>query len=186
MFGRGGEEAEALAEAGIPFEVVPGVSALSAVPASAGIPVTHRGVSAQVTLVSGHSASGDDLDFAQLAAAPGTLVVFMGLAHLGEIAGGLIAAGKDPRTPAAVVSRGTLPDGRSVSGELGEVAAWPLGCESPALLVVGEVVAVGEPPLGRATFCSAARRCRTAPGSPPRRPRSGPRAAASERRRRGR
>ncbi len=143
VFGRGGEEAEALAEAGIPFEIVPGVSALSAVPASAGIPITHRGVAAQVTLVSGHSASGDDLDFAQLAAAPGTLVVFMGLAHLGEIAGGLIAAGKDPRTPAAVVSRGTLPQGRSVSGELHEVAALAEGLESPALLVVGDVVAVG-------------------------------------------
>ena len=82
---------------------MPGVSALSAVPASAGIPVTHRGVSAQVTLVSGHSASGEDLDYAQLAGTPGTLVVFMGLAHLSGIAGGLIAAGKDPHTPAAVV-----------------------------------------------------------------------------------
>ena len=70
IFGRGGEEAEALVEAGLPWEVVPGVSALSAVPASAGIPVTHRGVSAQVTLVSGHSASGEDLDFAQLASTP--------------------------------------------------------------------------------------------------------------------
>jgi uroporphyrin-III C-methyltransferase len=143
VFGRGGEEAEALAAAGVSFEVVPGVSALSAVPASASIPVTHRGVSAQVTLVSGHSASGDDLDYARLAAAPGTLVVFMGLAHLAAIAGGLVAGGKDPRTPASVVSRGTLPDGRSVSGELGEIAALARGLESPALLVVGDVVAVG-------------------------------------------
>jgi uroporphyrin-III C-methyltransferase len=143
VFGRGGEEAEALAAAGVPFEVVPGVSAMSAVPASAGIPVTHRGVSAQVTLVSGHSASGDDLDLDQLAGAPGTLVVFMGLAHLGEIADGLIASGKDPHTPAAVVSRGTYPDGRSVSGELREIAALAAGLESPALLVVGDVVAVG-------------------------------------------
>ena len=114
VFGRGGEEAEALAEAGIPFEIVPGVSALSAVPASAGIPITHRGVAAQVTLVSGHSASGDDLDFAQLAAAPGTLVVFMGLGHLGEIAGGLIAAGKD-----AVDPRGRRLPGTS-GGPVGE------------------------------------------------------------------
>jgi uroporphyrin-III C-methyltransferase len=144
VFGRGGEEAEALAGAGVPFEVVPGVSAMSAVPAAAGIPVTHRGVSAQVTLVSGHSASGEDLDYAQLASAPGTLVVFMGLAHLAEIADGLVAAGKDPRTPAAVVSRGTHPDGRSVSGELCEIAACAATLESPALLVVGEVVAVGE------------------------------------------
>jgi uroporphyrin-III C-methyltransferase len=143
VFGRGGEEAEALAAAGVLFEVVPGVSAVSAVPASAGIPVTHRGVSAQVTLVSGHSASGEDLDFAQLAVAPGTLVVFMGLAHLGEIADGLVGAGKDPHTPAAVVSRGTHPDGRSVSGELREIAALAADLESPALLVVGDVVAVG-------------------------------------------
>ena len=142
IFGRGGEEAEALVAAGVPYEVVPGVSALSAVPASAGIPVTHRGVSAQVTLVSGHSASGDDLDFAQLAGTPGTLVVFMGLAHLAAIAVGLIAAGKDPHTPAAVVSRGTLPDGRSARGELRNIAVLAEGLESPALLVVGDVVAV--------------------------------------------
>ena len=122
IFGRGGEEAEALAAAGIPFEVVPGVSALSAVPASAGIPVTHRGVSAQVTLVSGHSAAGEVLDYAQLASTPGTLVVFMGLAHLSEIAAGLIAAGKSPSTPAAVVSRGTHADGTSVTGELRTIA----------------------------------------------------------------
>jgi uroporphyrin-III C-methyltransferase len=143
VFGRGGEEAEALAAAGVPFEVIPGVSAMSAVPASAGIPITHRGVSAQVTLVSGHSASGDDLDLDQLAGTPGTLVVFMGLAHLAEIADGLIAGGKDPHTPAAVVSRGTYPDGRAVSGELREIAALADGLESPALLVVGDVVAVG-------------------------------------------
>jgi uroporphyrinogen III methyltransferase/synthase len=144
VFGRGGEEAEALVAAGVPYQVVPGVSAMSAVPASAGIPVTHRGVSAQVTLVSGHSASGDDLDFAQLAATPGTLVVFMGLAHLASIASGLVEAGKDPYTPAAVVSRGTLPDRRSVSGDLRSIAALAEGLESPALLVVGDVVAVGK------------------------------------------
>jgi uroporphyrin-III C-methyltransferase len=143
VFGRGSEEAEALAAAGIPFEVVPGVSALSAVPASAGIPVTHRGLSAQVTLVSGHSASGADLDFAHLAKTPGTLVVFMGLAHLSAIAAGLISAGKSPSTPAAVVSRGTHPDGRSVSGALDEIARLAADLSSPALLVVGEVVTVG-------------------------------------------
>ncbi|HWE82806.1 MAG TPA: uroporphyrinogen-III C-methyltransferase [Gaiellaceae bacterium] len=143
IFGRGGEEAEALAAAGIPFEVVPGVSALSAVPASVGIPVTHRGLSAQVTLVSGHSASGQNLDYAQLASAPGTVVVFMGLGHLAEIADGLVAAGKSPSTPAAVVSRGTHADGRSVTGELRDIASRAAGLESPALLVVGDVVTVG-------------------------------------------
>ena len=143
VFGRGGEEAEALEAAGIAFELVPGVSALSAVPASAGIPLTHRGLSAQVTLVSGHSASGAELDFAQLAGAPGTLVVFMGLAHLSGIAAGLISAGMSPSTPAAVVSRGTHADGRSVSGPLQEIAALAAALASPALLVVGEVVTVG-------------------------------------------
>jgi uroporphyrinogen III methyltransferase / synthase len=143
IFGRGGEEALALEAAEVPFEVVPGVSALSAVPASAGIPVTHRGVSAQVTLVSGHSASGDDLDYAQLASAPGTLVVFMGLAQLGRIADGLILAGKDPQTPAAVVSRGTCADSQTVSGQLDVIAELAAGLASPALLVVGDVVAVG-------------------------------------------
>jgi len=142
VFGRGGEEAEALTDAGIPWEVVPGISAMSAVPASAGIPVTHRGVSAQVTLVSGHSASGADLDFAQLASTPGTLVVFMGLGHLSAIADGLIAAGRDRNTPAAVVSRGTLADGRSVRGELWDIARLAADLASPALLVVGDVVAV--------------------------------------------
>jgi uroporphyrin-III C-methyltransferase len=143
IFGRGSEEAAALLAAGVPFEVVPGVSALSAVPASAGIPVTHRGVSAQVTLVSGHSASGAELDYVQLAATPGTLVVFMGLAHLDEIARGLIAAGKPASTPAAVVCRGTLSDGRSVTGELRDIARLAEGLPSPSLLVVGDVVSVG-------------------------------------------
>src|SRR6187399_1800877 len=77
VFGRGGEEALALAEAGISFEVVPGVTSLAAAPAAAGIPVTHRGVAAQVTIVSGHSADGGDLDYEALARTPGTLVVFM-------------------------------------------------------------------------------------------------------------
>ena len=143
VFGRGSEEAEALLAAGIPFEVVPGVSALSAVPASAGIPITHRGVSAQVTLVSGHSASGEGLDYEHLARTPGTLVVFMGLAHLAEIANGLIAAGKPASTPAAVVCRGTHSDGRSVAGELHEIGQLTDGLSSPSLLVVGDVVKVG-------------------------------------------
>jgi len=142
VFGRGGEEAQALAQAGVPFEVVPGVSALSAVPGSAGIPVTHRGVSAQVTLVSGHSASGEELDYEHLAKTPGTLVVFMGLNHLPEIVAGLLAGGKDPQTPAAVVSNGTRPDGQVVTSTLAELPELVDGLVSPALLVVGDVVAV--------------------------------------------
>ena len=145
VFGRGGEEALALAEAGVPFEVVPGVSAMSAVPASAGIPVTHRGVSAQVTLVSGHSASGDELDYDHLAATPGTLVVFMGLMHLPEIVAGLLGAGMGSQTPAAVVSRGTHADGESVTGTLGDIALLTDGLASPALLVIGDVVGLSGP-----------------------------------------
>jgi uroporphyrin-III C-methyltransferase len=142
VFGRGGEEALALAAADVPFEVVPGVSAMSAVPASVGIPITHRGVSAQVTLVSGHSASGKELDYEHLAKTPGTLVVFMGLTHLPEIVAGLLAAGKDPSTPAAVVSNGTRADGASVTSELHQIVALAAGLESPALLSIGEVVAL--------------------------------------------
>ena len=157
IFGRGGEEALALATAEVPFEVVPGVSALSAVPASAGIPITHRGVSAQVTLVSGHSAGGEELDYGHLAKTPGTLVVFMGVAHLGEIASSLVAAGKNPATPAAVIARGTHPDGESVSGRLDEIAELAAGLDSPALLVVGDVVAVG---ANLASFAFPARTAR--------------------------
>jgi siroheme synthase len=88
-------------------------------------------------------ASGDDLDYDHLARTPGTLVVFMGLSHLPAIVAGLLAAGKDTRTPAAVVSKGTRTDGRSVSGMLGELPELVDGLVSPALLVVGDVVAVG-------------------------------------------
>jgi uroporphyrin-III C-methyltransferase len=142
VFGRGGEEAAALADAGVPFEIVPGVSAASAVPATLGIPVTHRGVSAQLTLVSGHSASGADLDYTHLARTPGTLVLFMALANLPRIVNRLIEAGKDPATPAAAISRGTLPDERTVIGELRTIGALAQGLRSPTLVVIGDVVAL--------------------------------------------
>ncbi len=106
VFGRGGEEALALAEAGIPFEIVPGVSSIAAVPASALIPVTHRGVSDRVTIASGHGADGGEPDYASLAAAGGTLVLFMGLERVEQLCRGLVAAGLPASTPAAVVSRG--------------------------------------------------------------------------------
>ena len=138
VFGRGGEEALALAAAGIPFEMVPGVSSLSAVPASAGIPVTHRGLSSQVTVVSGHDP--DELDFAWLAGAPGTLVFFMGLSSLAAISARLLAAGKPAATPVAVVSRGTTPEERSVVAPLAAIAEAATGLEPPALVVVGDVV----------------------------------------------
>jgi uroporphyrin-III C-methyltransferase len=136
VFGRGGEEALALASAGVPFEVVPGVSSLSAVPAAAGIPVTHRGISSQVTIA---NAQGH-LDYAALARTGGTLVLFMGLARLPEIAAGLQAHGLDPETPAAVISAGTTPDEEVVVATLGTVVDSAAGLRSPALIVVGDVV----------------------------------------------
>jgi uroporphyrin-III C-methyltransferase len=142
VFGRGGEEAITLAEAGVAFEVVPGVSALASVPAAFDIPVTHRGVAAQVTLVSGHSGTGDELDFAQLARTPGTLVFFMGLRQVDTIVERLLAHGRAPDTPAAVLARGTLADGELVEGELRELPELAQDLPQPALVVIGEVVAL--------------------------------------------
>ena len=138
VFGRGGEEALALVEAGVPFEVVPGVSSVAAVPAAAGIPVTHRGVSSQVTILNGHG----PLDFAALAATPGTLVVFMGLGRLDELAAGLIDHGRGPGTPAAAIASGTLPEQRVVVARLDGIAEAADGLGPPALVVVGEVVSL--------------------------------------------
>lgn len=140
VFGRGGEEALALAEAGVPFEVVPGVSSLAAVPAAAGVPITHRGISSQATIVSGHDPSG--LDFDWLARASGTLVFFMGLAGLHELADGLVAAGKAADTPAAVISRGTTHGEETVIAPLSEIAHAAGTLTPPALVVVGEVVSL--------------------------------------------
>jgi uroporphyrin-III C-methyltransferase len=139
VFGRGGEEALALAAAGVAFEVVPGVSSLQAVPAAAGIPITHRGLASQVTVLSGHDSA---LDYDALARAPGTLVVFMALSNVEAIANGLVAHGKDPRTPSAVVSRGTLPEQRTVTAPLSEIAQVARDLESPALVIVGDTVAL--------------------------------------------
>jgi uroporphyrin-III C-methyltransferase len=140
LFGRGGEEALALVEAGVPFEVVPGVSSLAAVPAVAGIPVTHRSVSSQVTIVNGHG----PLDFAALAATPGTLVAFMGLARLEELATGLIDHGRSASTPAAVIASGTLPEQRVVIAPLERIAVAAADLDPPALVVIGDVVSLAE------------------------------------------
>jgi uroporphyrin-III C-methyltransferase len=142
VFGRGGEEALALAEADVAFEVVPGVSSLSSVPAAAGIPVTHRGISSQITIAAGHDPEA--LDYAALAVAPGTLVLFMALAALPEIARRLIAHGRPPDTPAAVISSGTTEAQELAAAPLAEIAEAAAGLEPPALVVVGEVVALSE------------------------------------------
>ncbi len=141
LFGRGREEVDALAAAGIPYEVVPGVSALTAVPAAAGVPLTHRGLSAQVTVITARSAGDDDLDFEQLAQTPGTLVIFMGVARLEELADRLVAAGKAADTPAAVIANGTTDRQETVVGRLDEIALLARDLPSPALTVIGPTAA---------------------------------------------
>jgi uroporphyrinogen III methyltransferase/synthase len=143
VFGRGGEEAQALAEAGVTYEVVPGLSTLTALPALAGIPLTHRGTSAQVTVLTGTAGDGGEPDYERLAETPGTLVVFMGLGRLGRIAAALIAHGRDPDEPAAVLSKVSHPDARVVVATLETIAAEARELESPAVVVVGEVAALG-------------------------------------------
>jgi uroporphyrin-III C-methyltransferase len=140
VFGRGGEEALALAEAGVPFEAVPGVSSLSAVPASAGIPVTHRGVSSQVTIVNGQG----QLDFGALARTAGTLVLFMALGRLAEISAGLLEHGLDPRTPAAVIAKGTTSEQEAAVAPVERIAEAAADLRPPALVVLGDVVALSE------------------------------------------
>jgi uroporphyrinogen III methyltransferase / synthase len=150
VFGRGGEEAESLAAAGIPFEIVPGVTAGVAATAYAGIPVTHRDDASAVAFVTGHldpakSSDGDaaSLDYPALASFPGTLVFYMGVKGLPRIAERLIAEGRDASEPAAAIERGTLPGQRTVTAPLSEIAevAATEGIKPPALIVVGPVAA---------------------------------------------
>jgi uroporphyrinogen III methyltransferase/synthase len=139
VLGRGGEEAAALQEAGVPFEVVPGITSAVAVPAYAGIPVTHRGLSTSFTVVTGHSrhAPDRDIDWDALARAGGTLVVLMGVAHRAEIAARLTAGGLPGDTPVAAVRWGTFPSQRTVRSTL--EALPELVLEPPVILVIGKV-----------------------------------------------
>ena len=145
LFGRGGEEAEALRVAGVPFEVVPGVSSALAAPAYAGIPLTHRGLASSVAVFTGTHADGDPEagGLAQLAAAD-TLVVLMGMSRLRELAEELIAAGRPPETPAAVVRWGTYEGQQTVTGTLRTIKdeVDRAGVRAPAVVVVGEVVSL--------------------------------------------
>ncbi|SEQ34580.1 uroporphyrinogen-III C-methyltransferase [Microlunatus flavus] len=141
VFGRGGEEVLACLAAGVPVRVVPGVSSAVAVPASAGIPVTHRGLSHAFTVISGHQRpTEDELD--ALARLGGTVVVLMGVVNLEQIARGLVRAGLDPATPAAVVERGWSDSQRSTFSSLATLAddARRLQVASPAVVVIGDVV----------------------------------------------
>jgi uroporphyrinogen III methyltransferase/synthase len=147
VFGRGGEEAEALAEAGVRFEVVPGVTAGVAAPAYAGIPVTHRDAASAVAFVTGHEdpvKPESALDWPALAAFPGTLVFYMGVRALPSIAAGLMENGREAAEPAAVVERGTLPGQRTVAGTLEQIAALAeeAGIRPPAVTIVGPVAAL--------------------------------------------
>jgi uroporphyrinogen III methyltransferase/synthase len=149
VFGRGGEEAEALAAAGVAFEVVPGVTAGVAAPAYAGIPVTHRDAASAVAFVTGHedpSKDGSALDWEALARFPGTLVFYMGIKNLPLIAERLVGAGRPPSQAAAVIARGTLAGQRTVTGTLAEIASAVSDADvrPPAITVVGPVAELYE------------------------------------------
>ncbi len=146
VFGRGGEEAQALVEAGIAFEIIPGVTSAIAVPAYAGIPVTHRDYASSVTIVTGHEgkAASPEINWEALAALGGTLIVLMGVKALPKFTQRLIAGGLNTATPAAVVQEGTTPQQRVVIGTLENIAerASNAGLTSPALTIIGSVVDV--------------------------------------------
>ena len=148
VFGRGGEEALALAQAGVPFEVVPGVSSAVAVPAYAGIPLTHRGTASSFAVVTGHEETDNRLrssvDWARLARAADTLVILMGLKSLPRIARTLIANGRPASTPVALVRWGTTDVQETITGILGDIAARAQRArlEPPVVIVIGDVVAL--------------------------------------------
>ena len=145
VFGRGAEEARVLAEAGVPFEIVPGITAATAAAAYAGIPMTHRDKASAVALVTGHEDPAKEnpaVDYDALAGFAGTLVFYMGLDQLGEIVSRLLSAGRDPVSPAAVISHGTLPSQQTVTATLAELPGAVEAAElvAPSLIVVGECV----------------------------------------------
>jgi uroporphyrin-III C-methyltransferase len=135
VFGRGGEELQALLDAGIEVEVIPGITAGIGVPAMLGIPVTHRDHAHGVTFVTGH---GADVNWHALVRAGTTLVIYMGVRNLEAIKRALKAAGMDPATPACIIENGTLPTQRQMVSTLGQLAG--AGFHGPALIVVGAVV----------------------------------------------
>ena len=142
VFGRGGEEAEALADAGIPFEIVPGVSSAMAAPAYAGIPLTHRKFASSFAVVTGHEArkAQCSVDWSKLATAVDTLVILMGLRNLPAIVAKLIAYGRSPETPVALIRWGTTNEQETVTGTLTDIAEKSRSLKAPVLIVVGEVV----------------------------------------------
>ena len=148
VFGRGGEELELLAENGVPFEEVPGITSAIAAAAYAGIPVTHRDFCSSLHIITGHARAGKELsiDFEALVRARGTLVFLMGVSAMPGIVQGLLAAGMDPETPAAMVERGTTPRQRRCSASLATLPerAAAMEIQSPAIILVGPVCALAE------------------------------------------
>ncbi|EKK7715639.1 siroheme synthase CysG [Cronobacter dublinensis] len=142
IFGRGGEELETLCEAGIPFSVVPGITAASGCSAYAGLPLTHRDYAQSVRLITGHLKNGGEFDWHNLAAEKQTLVFYMGLNQAAAIQEKLIEHGMDPAMPVALVENGTSVKQRVVSGELTGLGALAQQVESPSLIIVGRVVAL--------------------------------------------
>ncbi|PYM57138.1 MAG: uroporphyrinogen-III C-methyltransferase [Candidatus Rokuibacteriota bacterium] len=157
VFGRGGEEMLACARAGVAVEVVPGVSAAIAVPAAAGIPVTHRGFASSFAVVTGHEDPAKPepaVDWERLAMAVDTLVILMGVGTLPRITARLLAAGRSGDTPAAVIHRGTTQAEETVVGTLGDIAARAAEIQAPAVIVIGEAVAF-RPLLARSLLAAA-------------------------------
>lgn len=142
VFGRGGEEAQALTEAGLPYEVVPGVTSAISVPAYAGIPVTQRGVACSVAFITGHCAGSKPLDINWRALAEGvdTLVFLMGVHSLPLIVESLVEAGCPPEKPIALIEQGTLPEQKVVAGTLADILEKAAEIKPPAIIILGEVV----------------------------------------------
>ncbi|MCK9631885.1 MAG: uroporphyrinogen-III C-methyltransferase [Methanoregula sp.] len=152
LFGRGGEELETVRVAGIPVEMVPGISSALAVPASVGIPLTHRKYASQVTILTGNedpTKAEPALDWELLAKSRGTIVILMGVANLGKIAAVLVKHGKSDTTPVAIIERGLRKDRRVTAGTLATIAgkAKKAGVKPPAVIVIGDVVNLYDPAL---------------------------------------
>ena len=150
LFGRGGEELETVRAAGIPVEMVPGISSALAVPASVGIPLTHRKYASQVTILTGNedpTKPEPALDWELLARSRGTIVILMGVANLGKIAEVLIEHGKDPQTRVAIIERGLRKNWKVTAGSLATIAAAAKkkGVKPPAVIVIGDVVNLYDP-----------------------------------------
>ena len=171
VFGRGGEEALALEEAGLSYEMVPGISTCISAPEHFGIPVTHRGLASSFTVVTGHGAGKTAESFNTLAGIRGTLIFLMGHSKAGEIAEGLVKAGKDPETPASVLSRVYMPDEKRVDGTLGNLGDIAKEVQAPAVIVIGKTAAMHlEPTEVKATpevHCAGACACKEMPAGVP-------------------